>query len=122
MQEEPQQEPQEAPQEAQPAPSVPLEPVEPLGERLRRRGRRIRLYTTAFAAAALLVVLVALVLDNTAKVKLGWVFGSGHVSLIWVIVASAILGWLLGILMSILFHLRTRRRRSPMGASDPSRG
>ncbi|HKI93178.1 MAG TPA: LapA family protein [Gaiellaceae bacterium] len=101
---------------------MPLEPVEPLGQRLRRRGRRLRLYTTAFAAVALLVVLVALVLDNTGKVKIGWVFGSGRVSLVWVIVASAVLGWLLGIVMGILFRLRTRRRRSSNGVPDPSRG
>lgn len=99
-----------------------MEPVESRGERMRRQLRRIRLYTTAFVVVALLVVLVALVLDNTGKVKLGWVFGTGHASLVWVIVASAILGWLLGIFMSILFRLRTRRRRSSNGATDPSGG
>jgi len=124
MQEEPQQEPQEEPQAAPAAapPATLVEPVESRGERLRRHGRRLRLYTTAFVVVALVVVLVALVLANTGKVKLSWVFGSGHASLVWVIVASAILGWLLGIFMSILFRLRTRRRRPSNGATDPSGG
>jgi uncharacterized integral membrane protein len=61
---------------------------------------------------ALIVVLIALVVTNTRQVKLGWVVGSGHASLVWIILAAAVLGWLLGMLTSVVFRLRTRRRRS----------
>jgi uncharacterized integral membrane protein len=76
----------------------------------------------AFGLVALLVVLIALVIANTRQVKLSWVVGTGHASLVWIIVASALLGWLLGIVTSVVFRLRTRRRRSNAGAPDPSGG
>ena len=95
---------------AQPQPA--MEPVESRAARLRRHGHRAGLYTWAFVLAALLVVVIALVVANTRRVKLSWVVGSGHASLVWIIVAAAILGWLLGIVTSVVFRLRTRRRRS----------
>jgi uncharacterized integral membrane protein len=79
------------------------------GERLRRRSQRARLYGVAFALVALLVCLVALILANTRSVKLSWVFGDTNASLIWIILASAILGWLLGLATSTAFRRRTRR-------------
>ena len=88
------------------------EPVEPRAERLRRHGRRTGLYSLAFSLVALLIVLVALVVANTRQVKLDWVFGTTHASLIWIILVAAVLGWLLGITTSIVFRLRTRRRRA----------
>jgi uncharacterized integral membrane protein len=96
------------------------ESVEPRRERLRRHGHRTVLYTWAFGLVALLVVLIALVVANTRQVKLSWVGGSGHASLVWIILASAVLGWLLGIVTSVVFRLRTRRRRSPEDRADPS--
>jgi uncharacterized integral membrane protein len=94
------------------------EPVEPRRERLRRHGHRSALYALAFSLVTLLVVLIALVVANTRQVNLNWVTGSGHASLVWVILASAVLGWLLGIVTSVVFRLRTRRRRRPTGSSD----
>jgi uncharacterized integral membrane protein len=88
------------------------EPVERRRERLRRHGRRTGLYAWAFGFVALLVVLIALVVANTRQVKLSWVAGTGHASLVWIILASAVLGWLLGIVTSAVFRLRTRRRLS----------
>lgn len=88
-----------------------MEPVEGRSARLRRHGHRTALYAAAFTLAALLVVLIALVIANTRRVELSWVFGSGTTSLVWIIVATALLGWLLGIVTSIVFRLRTRRRR-----------
>ena len=100
--------------ESHPGETVPqTEAVEPRSERLRRHGHRSRLYGLAFSLVALLVVLIALVAANTRQVKLSWVVGSGHASLVWIILASAVLGWLLGIVTSVAFRLRTRRRRSP---------
>jgi uncharacterized integral membrane protein len=88
-----------------------MERIEPRLERLRRHGRRTGLYTLAFSLVALLVVLIALVVANTRQVELSWVVGSGHASLVWIILASAVLGWLLGIVTSVAFRFRTRRRR-----------
>ena len=101
----------EMPDESQPAQPVPAtEPIEPRGARLRRHGYHTRLYTWAFALVALLVVVIALAVANTRQVKLSWVVGAGHASLVWIILAAAVLGWLLGITTSVVFRLRTRRR------------
>jgi uncharacterized integral membrane protein len=88
-----------------------MEPVEARSVRLRRHGHRAVLYTWAFAAIGLVIVIVALAAANAHKVKLSWVFGSGHASLVWIVIASVVLGWLLGIVTAIIFRLRTRRRR-----------
>jgi uncharacterized integral membrane protein len=85
--------------------------AEARGDRLRRQGRRTGLYSWAVGLVALLVVLIALVVANTRQVKLSWVVGTSHASLVWIILAAAVLGWLLGILTSEVFRLRTRRRR-----------
>jgi uncharacterized integral membrane protein len=100
--------------------SPQTEPVEPRADRLRRHGRRTRLYFLAFSFVALLVVLIALVVANTRQVKLSWVVGSGHASLVWVILGSAVLGWLLGVVTSVVFLLRTRRRRPRPVRGTPS--
>jgi uncharacterized integral membrane protein len=98
------------------------QPVESRRARLRRLGHRARLYTLAFSLVALLVVLIALVIANTRQVKVSWVIGNAHASLVWIIVASAVLGWLLGIVTSVVFRLRTRRRRvTAAGESEPPR-
>jgi uncharacterized integral membrane protein len=60
----------------------------------------------------LIVCLVALVIANTRQVKLNWVFGSSTTSLVWIVLFSAILGWLLGTVMSALFRWRTRAPRA----------
>jgi len=94
-----------------PETQAPAAPAEARGDRLRRHGRRTGLYTWAFGLVALLVVLIALVAANTRQVKLSWVVGTGRASLVWIILAAAVLGWLLGIFTSVVFRLRTRRRR-----------
>jgi uncharacterized integral membrane protein len=97
--------PPEAPRE------VLTEPVESRSSRLTRHGRRARLYLTAALFVAVLVVLIVLIAKNTRSVKLDWAFGSTHASLVWIILASAVLGWLLGIATAVAFRFRTRRRR-----------
>jgi uncharacterized integral membrane protein len=87
------------------------EPREPRGARLRRHGHRARLYAWAFALVALLVVVVALAIANTRQVKLSWVVGTDHASLVWIILVVAVLGWLLGIATAVVFRHRTRRQR-----------
>jgi uncharacterized integral membrane protein len=81
------------------------------GERLRRHAHHTGLYAWAGALIVLLVVVIALVVANTGSVKVSWVFGSTRQSLVWIILATAILGWLLGIVTSVVFRSRTRRRR-----------
>jgi uncharacterized integral membrane protein len=109
-------------QDREAEPPSAREPVESRSERLRRHGRRGRLYASAIAAVALLVIVIALVVENTRQVKLSWVIGTTHASLVWIIVAAAILGWLLGIVTSVIFRLRTRRRPSGRGARASRRG
>jgi uncharacterized integral membrane protein len=88
------------------------EPAEPRAERLKRHGRKTGLYAWAFGLVALLVVVIALAVANTRQVKLSWVVGTSHASLVWIILAAAVLGWLMGIVTSVVFRLRTRRRRA----------
>ena len=85
--------------------------VETRGERFRRQAHRTGLYLYAFFTVALLVCLVALAVANTDKVEFSWVVGSARVSLVWIVIFSAILGWLLGIVTGVVFRWRTRARR-----------
>jgi len=82
------------------------------GARFARKAHRTRLYLYAGAAVALLVFLIALVLANTGHVRISWVFGASSVSLVWLVLFSAILGLLLGMVLGALFHWRTRTPRS----------
>jgi uncharacterized integral membrane protein len=104
-------------QSSQPQPRT--EPVEARSAQLRRYSHRAGLYTWALLLVALLVVVVALTIANTRQVKLSWVFGTGHASLVWIILAAAVLGWLAGIVTGIVFRLRTRRRRRPASPRQP---
>jgi uncharacterized integral membrane protein len=79
-------------------------------EPLRSRSRAGR-YARVFVLVALVVVLIALVVANTPRtVELSWGFGSGEVSIVWIIVVSAILGWLVGIVTGALVRHSTRGR------------
>ena len=88
------------------------------GEHFRRRAHRTRLHGYAIVAVALVASLIALAASNTARVKVNWVFGSSHVSLVWLVLFAAILGWLLGLLASARFHWRTRAPRRRGGADS----
>jgi uncharacterized integral membrane protein len=96
-------------------PPVTLAPASPAGEtrgaRFARRAHRTRLYIYAGAAVALIVALIALVIANTGHVAVSWVVGSSSVSLVWLVVFSAVLGLLLGMVLAALFHWRTRTPR-----------
>jgi len=77
----------------------------------RRMARRARLHGYALAAVALFAFVIALAAGNTAHVKVSWLFGSSHVSLVWLVLAVAILGWLLGLVTSAALRRRTRAPR-----------
>jgi uncharacterized integral membrane protein len=93
-----------------PQPQPATEPVESRGARLRRLGHHTGLYAWAFVLVGLLVVVIALAIANTRQVKLSWIVGTSHASLVWIILVATVLGWLLGIVTSVVFRLRTRRR------------
>lgn len=92
-------------------PDTPGSRPESSGARFARRIRRARLYTYAFLAVALLVYVVALAGSNTHRVRVDWVFGSSSVSLVWLVLLAAILGWLLGLVVAAAFRWRTRAPR-----------
>jgi len=85
--------------------------AETRGERFQRKAHRTGLYLYAFFTLALLVCLIALAVANTHQVEFSWVVGSSTVSLVWIVIFTAILGWLLGIVTSVVFRWRTRARR-----------
>jgi len=89
--------------------------TETQGQHFRRKALRGRLYGYAIAVVALVAVLIALAASNTAHVKVNWLIGSSHVSLVWLVMFAAIVGWLLGLLASARLHWRTRapRRQAP---------
>ena len=71
-------------------------------------GQRALLFFQPWRRRALL--LIALIAANTGAVKLDWVVGSTRASLVWIILASAVLGWLLGLATSSVVRHRTRRK------------
>jgi uncharacterized integral membrane protein len=89
--------------------------TETRAEYLRRTALRGRLHGYAIGAVALLAVLVALGASNTAHVKVNWLIGSARVSLVWLVLATAIVGWLLGLLASARVNWRTRAPRPTSG-------
>ncbi len=89
--------------------ALPASPAESRRERLFRRGHRAGLYAGAGLFVALLVVLIVLIAKNTGAVRLDWAVGSTHASLVWIILAAAVIGWLLGITTAVVFGHRTRR-------------
>jgi uncharacterized integral membrane protein len=80
-------------------------------EHFRRKALRGRLHAYAIGAVALVAVLIALAASNTARVTINWLVGSSRVSLVWLVLAAALLGWALGLIASARFHWRTRAPR-----------
>jgi uncharacterized integral membrane protein len=101
------------------APTPPANRAETRGERLRRGAHQGRLQGYAVAIIALIAVLVALAATNTARVHVDWLVGSSRVSLVWLVLAAAILGWILGVLASVRFQWLTRAR--PHGVQSKTR-
>lgn len=72
-----------------------------------RAGRRGR-YALAFATATFVSLVVALIAANARSVRINWLFGSSSVSLVWLILVAAVLGWLAGIATGALVRHRSR--------------
>jgi uncharacterized integral membrane protein len=77
--------------------------------RKRRGAHRARLYFYAFAAVAMLIYTVAFAVSNTGRVHVDWVFATSSVPLVWLVLLTAILGWLIGLVLSAGLRWRTRR-------------
>jgi uncharacterized integral membrane protein len=75
-----------------------------------RYGHRSGLYFALAVAIAVLVYLILLIARNTDDVSFDYVFSSARTALIWLIVISSIIGWVLGIITSYLVRRRTRWR------------
>ena len=82
--------------------------TETRAEHFRRKALRGRLHGYAIGAVALVAFLIALAASNTAQVKVNWLIGSSRVSLVWLVLAAAILGCGLGLMASARFNRRTR--------------
>jgi uncharacterized integral membrane protein len=80
-------------------------------DRAGRYARRTWLYTWTGLLIASLVLLVILVAENTRRVKVGWIFGYSHISLVFLVLFATVLGWVLGVATSVIFRRRTRRPR-----------
>jgi uncharacterized integral membrane protein len=101
-----------------PAAAATANGSETRGQHFRRKAHRTRLHGYAILAVALVAFLIALAASNTAHVKVNWVFGSSHISLVWLVLFAAILGWLLGLVATAAFHWRTRAPRHQHGATS----
>ncbi len=85
--------------------------TETRAEHFRRKALRGRLHGYAIGAVALVAFLIALAASNTGQVKVNWLVGTSRISLVWLVLAAAILGWGLGLMASARFHWRTRAPR-----------
>ena len=81
-------------------------------ERSRRYGHRGGLYAVLILGIIAFVLLILLIARNTHEVKVDYVFGHWNTALIWLVVLSAIVGWVLGIVTAYLVRRRTRLRRT----------
>jgi uncharacterized membrane protein YciS (DUF1049 family) len=88
------------------------------GEHFRRQALRGRLRGYAVASVAVVALLIALAASNTAHVKINWLIGSSRVSLVWLLLATALLGWALGLLISARLRWRTRAPRKSSGSQS----
>jgi uncharacterized integral membrane protein len=88
------------------------EPLETRGGHRRRMARRFRLNLLALISVALVLCIVALAVANTGRVRLHWLLGSGNASLVWIVLLSVVLGWLLGLVTRAVLRWRTRAPRS----------
>jgi uncharacterized integral membrane protein len=95
--------------------SEPLSPAPAEEEGRLQRGLRAthpaRLYATLLLALLAAIYLILLIVQNTRRVPLDYVFGTANARLIWLILVSALTGWLLGLATSFLVRRRTRRQR-----------
>jgi uncharacterized integral membrane protein len=101
---------QEAPTTEEPTPEAPTPAAETRFRRGLRYSHRTGLYVSLVVAIATIVFLILLIAQNTRRVKVDYVFGSTQTRLVWLVIISAITGWVLGIVTAFLIRRRTRWR------------
>ena len=72
-----------------------------------------KLYARLAAIILLAAYAIAFVLENRKAVSLHFVFATANVSLVWLILLSLAVGFVVGILLSQLERRRRRRRAAP---------
>jgi uncharacterized integral membrane protein len=77
-------------------------------DRALRYGHRGSLYASLILGIAAAVLLILLIARNTRRVRVDYLFGDARAGLIWLIIISAITGWVLGIVTAFLIRRRTR--------------
>jgi len=68
------------------------------------------LYVRVAVVVLLAAYVIAFVLENRTSVKVHFVLATARVSLVWLILLSVVLGFVVGILLSQLERRRRRRR------------
>jgi uncharacterized integral membrane protein len=101
---------QEAPTAEAPTPEAPTLEAEGRFRRGLRYSHRTGLYASLVVAIATIVFLILLIAQNTRRVKVDYVLGSTQARLVWLVIISAITGWVLGIVTAFLIRRRTRWR------------
>ena len=71
--------------------------------------REWRLWLGLGLLALVVAYVIAFVIKNSKSVKIHWVVGSSHSSVIWLIVVSFLIGMAVGVLLSWLYRRRRRR-------------
>ena len=99
---------QEAPSVEARAPETPTPAVETRLRRGIRYSHRTGLYVSLVVAIAAVVFLILLIAQNTRRVKVDYVIGNTQARLVWLVIISAITGWVLGIVTAFLIRRRTR--------------
>jgi uncharacterized integral membrane protein len=102
----------EPPRVSEPEQESPRFEAESRLQRGIRYSHRTGLYVALAVAIATIVFLILLIARNTRQVKVDYVFGSTQATLVWLVVISAITGWVLGIVTGFLVRRRTRFRRA----------
>jgi uncharacterized integral membrane protein len=69
------------------------------------------MYVALIIVIATLVFLILLIVQNSKPVNVHYVFGTSRTRLIWLVIISALIGWIAGIATSYLIRRRTRRPR-----------
>jgi uncharacterized integral membrane protein len=101
------------PEQEAPTPEAPTPPTPAAESRFQRGLRyshRTGLYVSLVVAIATIVFLILLIAQNTRRVKVDYVFGGTQTRLVWLVIISAITGWVLGIVTAFLVRRRTRWR------------